>query len=50
MKNTKKGFIDLVAVLAVAGLLGSGYYISTTDIGTKKVDEKKIENFKNTKK
>lgn len=28
MKNTKKGFIDLVAVIAILSLMGSSYSVS----------------------
>lgn len=43
MKNTKKGFIDLIAVAAIIGLLGSSYSLSKTSDLNKEVNEMKIE-------
>lgn len=43
MKNTKKGFIDLVAITAIIGLLGSSYSLSKTSDLNKEVNEMKIE-------
>lgn len=43
MKNTKRGIIDLIAVAAIIGLLGSGYSVSKTSDLNKEVNEMKIE-------
>lgn len=39
----KKGFIDLIAVAAIIGLLGSGYSVSKISDLNKEVNEMKIE-------
>lgn len=43
MKNTKKGIIDLVAITAIIGLLGSSYSVSKILDLNKEVNEMKIE-------
>lgn len=43
MKNTKRGFIDLVAITAIIGLLGSSYSVSKILDLNKEVNEMKIE-------